>query len=515
MLSLAARRSAPLRLAPRRVEDNFRKTIGQLLGGAAVLLGAVLAYLQFSQQQQTSQQQFSRQQQASRELLISNQVSKGFEQLGSERVVVRLGGIYALEGVMNTSEQYHLPVLEALCALRRFSLIKTSGTSPSGCCRNAGRGSDNPLRHSEAKNELPRLSQSCPDRKFMAYLLADGSQSREPAGVHSGTSPEIFPRGEAIERREGCDNADDESKGATGRMRVVAGNGRSKRDLRAGVDASGRRRHQRASAACPGYLLDVGRLGRARGMDDEIYLEYRRLLEALALLERATDLAWPTLAGGLREEEPRAAVVKFCLEVGRLLEAVASSPKPQPDESSEIASLRSRIGITVAKLRRGDPSAYHEVPAMLFVLWSEMIDRLKIEERLAKRAAALRGADGKAVLKRVIKDCCAESGTETVTPNLRKVWQSVREVSLRLLDPEKRPSWENIKRNRYDMSLKARCTSEHFRKIVEYGRNNAPYNRDKDFPRTEGAVARVFHMFCSCCRGLVNAEPGRLGEDSE
>jgi hypothetical protein len=30
-------------------EDNFRKTISQLLGGAAVLVGAVLAYLQFTQ----------------------------------------------------------------------------------------------------------------------------------------------------------------------------------------------------------------------------------------------------------------------------------------------------------------------------------------------------------------------------------------------------------------------------------------------------------------------------------
>jgi uncharacterized iron-regulated membrane protein len=30
------------------VEDNLRKTIGQLLGGAAVLIGAALAYLQFS-----------------------------------------------------------------------------------------------------------------------------------------------------------------------------------------------------------------------------------------------------------------------------------------------------------------------------------------------------------------------------------------------------------------------------------------------------------------------------------
>src|SRR6266446_4547495 len=67
------------------VEDNFRKTAGQLIGGAAVLMGAGFAYLQFTQQQRSAQ-----------DLLISNQVSKGFEQLGSEKPVVQLGGIYAL-----------------------------------------------------------------------------------------------------------------------------------------------------------------------------------------------------------------------------------------------------------------------------------------------------------------------------------------------------------------------------------------------------------------------------------
>jgi hypothetical protein len=93
-------------------EDNIRKTVGQLIGGAAVLIGAGLgvafAYVQFSQQQKSSH-----------ELLISNQVSKGFEQLGSDKLLVRLGGIYALEGVMNTSEQYRQPVLEALSAFVR------------------------------------------------------------------------------------------------------------------------------------------------------------------------------------------------------------------------------------------------------------------------------------------------------------------------------------------------------------------------------------------------------------
>jgi hypothetical protein len=39
------------------VEDNFRKTISQVFGGAAVLAGAAFAYVQFMDQRQTSQDQ--------------------------------------------------------------------------------------------------------------------------------------------------------------------------------------------------------------------------------------------------------------------------------------------------------------------------------------------------------------------------------------------------------------------------------------------------------------------------
>ena len=106
------------------VEDNFRKTVGQALGGAAVLIGAAFALFQFLQQQQTAKRKSIREQQkAAHDLLISNQVSKGFEQLASDKIEMRLGGLYALEGVMNTSEQYHGPVLEALCAFVRDHTI--------------------------------------------------------------------------------------------------------------------------------------------------------------------------------------------------------------------------------------------------------------------------------------------------------------------------------------------------------------------------------------------------------
>jgi uncharacterized protein YjbI with pentapeptide repeats len=130
------------------VEDNFRKTVGQLIGGAAVLIGAGFAFFQFLQQQKTTQeqQQTTRTQQeiAQSQLLlqqqaalqqqqaaISNQVSKGFEQLASEKLALRLGGIYALEGAMNTSEQYRVPALEALCAFVRENTVgKTASEKP-------------------------------------------------------------------------------------------------------------------------------------------------------------------------------------------------------------------------------------------------------------------------------------------------------------------------------------------------------------------------------------------------
>jgi hypothetical protein len=52
------------------------------------------------QQQQVAQEQFLVQQRSAHDLLISNQVSKGFEQLASNEPIMRLGGVYALEGVM-------------------------------------------------------------------------------------------------------------------------------------------------------------------------------------------------------------------------------------------------------------------------------------------------------------------------------------------------------------------------------------------------------------------------------
>ena len=98
-----------------------------------MLIGAAFALFQFlhnqkeaQKQQQTAQDQFRQQQKTAHDLLISNQVSKGFEQLASDKMAMRLGGINALEGVMNTSDQYHRAVVEALCAfIRENTTVKT------------------------------------------------------------------------------------------------------------------------------------------------------------------------------------------------------------------------------------------------------------------------------------------------------------------------------------------------------------------------------------------------------
>jgi hypothetical protein len=119
------------------IEDNFRKTVGQalgtvaqVLGGIAVIVGAWWAYRGTQQTLQANQEQSRLSLQASHDLLISQQVSKGFAQLISGNMIMRLGGIYALEGVMNASPEYHQPILEALCAFVRDSTTAYSGDGP-------------------------------------------------------------------------------------------------------------------------------------------------------------------------------------------------------------------------------------------------------------------------------------------------------------------------------------------------------------------------------------------------
>jgi hypothetical protein len=99
-------------------EDNFRKSLSQLFGGVAVLLGAAFAH---HQTQRTAEQARVAAEQArlivkpSNDLLISQQISMRFEHFGNEgSVIINLGRIYALEGVMSVSSDYHKSVMKSL-----------------------------------------------------------------------------------------------------------------------------------------------------------------------------------------------------------------------------------------------------------------------------------------------------------------------------------------------------------------------------------------------------------------
>lgn len=199
------------------VEDNFRKTVGQGVGGAVVLIGAGLTLFQFLQQQQTAHDklvlqqetmvkqqetarlQLEQQQKSARDLLISNQVSKGFEQLASKDLIMRLGGIYALEGVMNTSEQYRVAVLEALCAFVRdntkdIKLETKPATDIQAALTVIGRRVKGPGRVDLAGAQIPGANLGGADLKS-AYLQGANLTGANLAAVlviHADLAPSLY-----------------------------------------------------------------------------------------------------------------------------------------------------------------------------------------------------------------------------------------------------------------------------------------------------------------------------------
>ena len=99
--------------------NEARKTLATILGGAAFLVRGFFTW-QIIKVAQTSLE-------VSREGQITDRFSKAIEQLGAvdkdgnKRIVVRLGGIYALEGIANESAELHSPIMEVLCAYVRVN----------------------------------------------------------------------------------------------------------------------------------------------------------------------------------------------------------------------------------------------------------------------------------------------------------------------------------------------------------------------------------------------------------
>ncbi len=101
-------------LAPDRyleLQNSYRTTIVQALGGIVLLFGI---YVTWRRVAATEQQVV-----IAGEGQITERFARAIELLGSEKLAVRLGGIYALERIARDSERDHWPIMEVLTAYVR------------------------------------------------------------------------------------------------------------------------------------------------------------------------------------------------------------------------------------------------------------------------------------------------------------------------------------------------------------------------------------------------------------
>ena len=93
------------------LEDKFLNTLILLFGGLATGLTAFLSAMK------AFQKRFD----LSKDVQITNRFTKAIEQLGSEQLEIRLGGIYALERISIDSLVDHFSIMEILSAYIRVN----------------------------------------------------------------------------------------------------------------------------------------------------------------------------------------------------------------------------------------------------------------------------------------------------------------------------------------------------------------------------------------------------------
>jgi hypothetical protein len=102
--------------------NEARKTLATILGGIVLLAGFFGTWQNLKVAQEKVAQETLR---VSQEGQITDRFTKAIEQLGAvnakdeKKMVVRLGGIYALERIAAESERDHWPIMEVLCTYVR------------------------------------------------------------------------------------------------------------------------------------------------------------------------------------------------------------------------------------------------------------------------------------------------------------------------------------------------------------------------------------------------------------
>jgi hypothetical protein len=109
-------------------QNAIRTALIQALGGLVLLGGAALTAT-FS----------ARTIRLNREGQITDRFTKAIDQLGDQRLDVKLGGIYALERIAQESPRDHWPIVEVLTAFLREH-FPASDPEPSNAARDQGQG---------------------------------------------------------------------------------------------------------------------------------------------------------------------------------------------------------------------------------------------------------------------------------------------------------------------------------------------------------------------------------------
>lgn len=97
------------------VENEARKTVATLVGGLAIFMSFYTAQQQLGVQQQVQ---------------FTDRYTKAIDQIaasdanGNPRLAVRIGGLYVLEQIMDSSEAQHASILEVLCAYIRDNSLQ-------------------------------------------------------------------------------------------------------------------------------------------------------------------------------------------------------------------------------------------------------------------------------------------------------------------------------------------------------------------------------------------------------
>lgn len=93
------------------LENEYRKTWAQVLGGIGLFIGIWLTSRRVRATEKTVTVALDSQ--------ITERFTKAIEQLGSDKLAVRLGGIYALERIAKDSDKDYWPIMEVLTAYAR------------------------------------------------------------------------------------------------------------------------------------------------------------------------------------------------------------------------------------------------------------------------------------------------------------------------------------------------------------------------------------------------------------